>query len=70
MLENSKDAGKDAIFLNMQDLSVATYHFLKGIVGIVFQPYDGHQGRYELAIEKYKNWEQKSLEHKGFIYPN
>lgn len=40
----------------MEDLSIHQYHLPQGIVGLHFQPGDGNQGRYEIAIEKYNTW--------------
>ena len=35
------------------------YHLPEGVVGITFQPGDGNQGRYDLAVEKFKEWLQR-----------
>ena len=39
-----------------EDLSVSEYHLPNGFGGIDFQPMDGNQGRYEIAVAKFKEW--------------
>lgn len=56
VIETSKDKNKLFVFINMEDLSVSEYNLPQGVVGIVFQPRDGNQGRYEIAVEKFKEW--------------
>lgn len=55
-IEDARDKEKEIVFLNMEDLSVHQYHLPQGTVGLLFQPGDGNQGRYEIAIEKYNTW--------------
>lgn len=57
-IEDAKDKEKVFVFLNMQDLTVAVFHMPKGTVGILFQPGDGNQGRYEIAKEKFLEWKK------------
>ena len=59
VIDASKDSNKLFVFLNMEDLSVSEYHLPPGIVGILFQPGDGNQGRYDIAVEKFKEWSQQ-----------
>ena len=59
VIDTSKDKNKLFVFLNMEDLSVSEYNLPQGVVGIVFQPGDGNQGRYEIAVEKFKEWNQQ-----------
>ena len=61
-INSSKGKNKLFVFLNMEDLSIEEYNLPQGVVGISFQPGDGNQGRYEIAIEKFKEWQQKHLE--------
>ena len=56
LIETSQDKDKYLVFLNIEDLSVSEYHLPNGIVGIDFQPWDGNQGRYEIAVAKFKEW--------------
>ena len=58
-IEASKKSEKLLLFLNMEDLNVSEYHLPEGVVGITFQPGDGNQGRYDLAVEKFKEWLQR-----------
>ena len=58
----SREKEKIFVFLNMEDLSIEEYHLPQGVVGISFQPGDGNHGRYEIAIEKFKEWQQQHLE--------
>lgn len=58
-IEASKNSEKLFLFLNMEDLNVSEYHLPEGVVGITFQPGDGNQGRYDLAVEKFKEWLQR-----------
>lgn len=50
------DKEKLFVFLDMEDLSVSEYHLPKWVVGIIIQPGDGNQGRYEIALEKSQEW--------------
>ena len=59
-INDAKEKEKDVVLLNMEDLSVHEYHLPQGIVGIVFQPGAGNQGRYEIAIDKYNTWKYNS----------
>ena len=59
-INDAKDKEKEFVLLNMEDLSVHEYHLPQGIVGIMFQPGDGNQGRYEIAIDKYNTWKYHS----------
>ena len=61
-IDSSKEKNKIFVFLNMEDLSIEEYNLPQGVVGIAFQPGDGNQGRYEIAVEKFKEWQQKHLE--------
>ena len=61
-INSSKEKNKIFIFLNMEDLSIEEYHLPQGVVGILFRPEDGNDGRYEIAIEKFKEWQQQHLE--------
>ena len=61
-INSSKEKNKIFVFLNMEDLSIEEYNLPQGVVGISFQPGDGNQGRYEIAIEKFKEWQQQHLE--------
>lgn len=61
-INSSKEKNKIFVFLNMEDLSIEEYNLPQGVVGISFQPGDGNQGRYEIAIEKFKEWQEQHLE--------
>lgn len=54
-----KEKDKLVVFLSMEDLSIKEFHLPQGTVGISFQPGDGNQGRYEIAIEKLNEWKQQ-----------
>ena len=56
LIETSQDKDKYLVFLNIEDLSVSEYHLPNGFGGIDFQPMDGNQGRYEIAVAKFKEW--------------
>lgn len=58
-IDISKKNEKLFVFLDMEDLSVLEYHMPQGTVGITFQPGDGNQGRYEIAIDKFNEWRQQ-----------
>lgn len=58
-IDSSKGEEKLFVFLDMEDLSVIEYHLPQGVVGIVFQPGDGNQGRYEVAIDKFNEWRKQ-----------
>ncbi len=56
-LNASREKEKLFVFLNMEDLSISEFYLPKGVVGIVFEPGDGNQGRFEIAKDKFKEWQ-------------
>jgi hypothetical protein len=56
-ISDSREKEKLFIFLNMEDLSVSEFYLPKGVAGIVFNPGDGNQGRFEIAKDKFKEWQ-------------
>lgn len=56
-ISDSREKEKLLIFLNMEDLSVSEFYLPKGVAGIAFNPGDGNQGRFEIAKDKFKEWQ-------------
>ncbi len=65
VIEDAKDKEKIFVCLNMQDLTVSAFHFPRGTVGILFQPGDGDNGRYEIAKEKFFEWKKLNSKNVG-----